>query len=568
MDEVGRVAAEGGALLAQAPTGIGKTLGTLFPLLKALAAGHIDRIFYLTAKTPGRYIALEALAQFAAQPNNQLRVLELIARDKACVNPTLACHPDSCPLARGFYDRLAAARDAALAVAFMDANVVQQIARTHHICPYYLSHELAKWADVIVCDYNYYFDASAMLYALTLENDWRVALAVDEAHNLLQRARMMYSVTLSAGALKQAQAECESAARAPLESAEREWRSLLKSQSEPYAVLRESPTGLLRALREFVTLTGEMQASALIAMPTAVREFYLSAIQFLRLAEDTGNHSFIDLNRQDPLADQRPTVSVRNVIPAHFLADRFEAAHCATLFSATLGPKAFNLNVLGLPSQTEFLDVDSPFDGDQLEIQVVTSVSTRYAHRQRSLHNIVDSLKTQYEIKPGNYLAFFSSFEYLRMVHERFRSAAPEIPCWAQQPRMKERDREAFVNRLRVARGGIAFAVLGGAFGEGIDLPGDQLVGAFIATLGLPQVSAVNEAMRQCLEDAFNCGYEYTYLYPGMQKIAQAAGRIIRATTDEGTLVLLDDRYAYTEVQELLPRWWRWPRFETFDYAE
>ncbi|MFL6551507.1 MAG: ATP-dependent DNA helicase [Povalibacter sp.] len=568
IDEVRSTAQAGGNLLAQAPTGIGKTLGVLFPLLKALAARELDRVFYLTAKTPGRQIALEALAEFAAQPGNQLRVLELIARDKACVNPTLACHPDSCPLARGFYDRLAAAREAALAVTFMDAKVVHQIALQHQICPYYLSHELARWADVIVCDYNYYFDASAMLYALTIENDWRVGLAIDEGHNLLSRARQMYSASLSARGLKAAEAECDPRVRESLESVEHSWRALLKANVQPYAVLTEPPAIFLRALREFVTLAGEVQTQTLMAMPVTVRDFYLGSIQFLRLAEETGGHSFIDLTRQDPAAEQRPTICVRNVIPAPHLKPRFEAAHCAVLFSATLGPKTFNVNVLGLPADTEFLDVDSPFDSDQLKIEVVTTVSTRYAHRQRSMRTIIQTLSAQYERRPGNYLAFFSSFEYLRSAFDQFRSASPEIPAWAQQPRMSERDRESFVKRLRVSRGGIAFAVLGGAFAEGIDLPGDQLVGAFIATLGLPQVNATNEAMRQCLENAFNCGYEYTYLYPGMQKIAQAAGRIIRATSDEGTLILLDDRYAYTEVQELLPRWWRWPRFETFDYAE
>ena len=573
MDEVQATAQSGGCLLAQAPTGIGKTLGVLFPLLKSLAANEIDRIFFLTAKTPGRQIALEALSQFAAQPDNRLRVLELIARDKACVNRQLACHPESCPLTRGFYDRLAAAREAALAVSFMDARVVQQIALQHQICPYYLSHELARWADVIVCDYNYYFDASAMLYALTLENDWRVAVAVDEAHNLLSRARSMYSSSLSAVALKAAQADCEPRLRESLEEIEACWRTLLKAHAEPYTVLPEPPATLQRALQEFITRTAESQqihaqTQSFFAMPVTVRDFYFAAIRFLRLTEEGGRHSFIDLSKKDAAAEHRPTLSVRNVIPAHHIAERFEAAHCAVLFSATLGPKSFNVNVLGLPAQTSFVDVNSPFDGDQLKIQVVTSVSTRYAHRDRSMRKIIEAMRSQYEQRPGNYLAFFSSFEYLRAAHEQFQDAAPHIPTFAQQPRMSERDREAFVKRLRTGRGGIAFAVLGGAFGEGIDLPGDQLVGAFIATLGLPQVNAVNEAMRQCLENAFNCGYEYTYLYPGMQKIAQAAGRIIRASTDEGTLVLLDDRYAYTEVQELLPRWWRWPRLEQFDYAE
>lgn len=573
MDEVRGTAQSGGCLLAQAPTGIGKTLGVLYPLLQSLAANELDRIFFLTAKTPGRQIALEALSQFAAQRGNQLRVLELIARDKACVNRQLACHPESCPLTRGFYDRLSAAREAALAAGFMDARVVQKIALDHQICPYFLSHELARWADVIVCDYNYYFDASAMLYALTLEHEWRIAVAIDEAHNLLSRARGMYSSSLSAVGLKAAQAECDPRLRDALEEIEAAWRMLLKANPDPYTVLAESPSAVLRALQSFVTTTAELQhgqaqTSGFLTLSGAVRDFYFAAIQFLRLTAEEGRHSFIDLSKQDAAAEHRPTLCVRNVIPAHFIRVRFEAAHCVVLFSATLGPKSFNINVLGLPSQTTSIDVDSPFDSDQLKIQVITSVSTRYAHRDKSMRKLIETMRSQYQERPGNYLAFFSSFEYLRTAYEHFRDAAPQIPAFAQQPRMSERDREAFVKRLRVSRGGIAFAVLGGAFAEGIDLPGDQLVGAFIATLGLPQVNMVNEAMRQTLENAFNCGYEYTYLYPGIQKVAQAAGRIIRASTDEGTLVLFDDRYGYTEVQELLPRWWRWPRLEQFDYAE
>ena len=569
MESVAEAVTERQCLLAQAPTGIGKTLGVLFPLIKALACGSVDRVFYLTAKTPGRFIALQALSELvSATKDNHLRVLELVAKDKACVNRNAACHPDACPLARGFYDRLAGARDEALAIAFMDAKTVAEVAARHHICPYYLSHDLARWADVVVGDYNYYLDSSAMLYALAQENDWRVAVAVDEAHNLLPRARQMYSTTLEARQLKAAQEVSSEPVYRCLERIEREWKQLLRTSAEDYALLPDAPTSLIDALDAFVSAAGEEQVQSQVLLPDPLRAFHFVSLHFLRLADHLGTHSFVDLQKADPSAGGRPSLCIRNVIPAEFIRARFESAATSVLFSATLGPRAFNLNVLGLPSQSVYLDVTSPFDSDQLKIQVVPNISTRFAHRRRSIERIITAIREQYAAQPGNYLVFTSSFEYLSLIHERLRQSAPDIPAWCQLPRMSERDRTAFVDRLRTARGGVAFAVLGGAFGEGIDLPGDQLVGAFIATLGLPQVNPVNEAMRQCLENAFGCGYEYTYLYPGVQKIAQAAGRIIRATTDEGTLVLLDDRYGHPELQELLPRWWRWPRLDQDVYAE
>jgi Rad3-related DNA helicase len=213
--------------------------------------------------------------------------------------------------------------------------------------------------------------------------------------------------------------------------------------------------------------------------------------------------------------------------------------------------------LLGLPDDTIFLDVPSPFNAEQLSVRIVGDISTRWNHRRASLLPIATLVATQYSEQPGNYLVFLSSFDYLQDLFTEFSRRHPLIPTWRQHRSMSEDDRREFIGRFAPKGSGIGFAVLGGAFAEGIDLPGDRLIGAFIATLGLPQVNAVNEAISDALQETFGVGHEYTYLYPGLQKVTQAAGRVIRSTSDQGTLYLIDERYLRLGVRRHLPAWWK-----------
>ena len=249
--------------------------------------------------------------------------------------------------------------------------------------------------------------------------------------------------------------------------------------------------------------------------------------------------------------------ALRNVIPAPFLAQRFEAAKSTILFSATLTPWHFYRDTLGLPENTAQVEVQSPFRSEQLSVQVVNHISTRYRHRETSVSPIVDLISRQFAQRPGNYLAFFSSFDYLQSVTRLFRSKYPEIPLWEQTRGMGEPEQNEFLARFTPTGRGVGFAVLGGSFAEGIDLPGKRLSGAFIATLGLPQVNPVNEQIRQRMDAIFNAGYEYAYFFPGIQKIVQAAGRVIRTQLDEGIIYLIDDRFTRGDVLRLLPPWWK-----------
>ncbi len=547
-----RANSSGRCVLAQAPTGIGKTVGTLFPVLKAAPAQKLDKVFFLAAKTPGRQLALDALATIRSSAI-PLRVLELAARDKACEHPDKACHGDSCPLAKGFYDRLPAARSAAADLPVLDRDTLRATALAHDVCPYYLGSEMAKWADVIVGDYNYYFDGGAMLYALTVANQWRVSVLVDEAHNLVARARSMYSAELSRGALRGARAVAPPLLKKSLDRVSRNWTELDKQSAAPYQVMPALPDKLLTNLQGAASEITEFLAENPAPLDPALQRFYFDALNFARLSETFGAHSLFDVSRD---AVHGSTLCIRNIVPAPFLKPRFAAAHSSALFSATLSPWHYYSDALGMPDDTAWIDVESPFSKHQLQVHVVNRISTRFQHRARSVAPIAELVARQYAEAPGNYLAFFSSFDYLEQVAREFGEQHPAIPMWQQSRKMDEAERAAFLARFAVDGCGIGFAVLGGSFGEGIDLPGARLIGAFIATLGLPQMNPVNEQVRQRMETTFGAGYDYTYLYPGIQKVVQAAGRVIRTTDDRGVVYLIDDRFAQADVQALLPRWW------------
>ena len=539
-------------VLAQAPTGIGKTVGTLFPVLKAAPAQKIDKIFFLSAKTPGRQLALDALHTIAT-PGQPLRVLELVARDKACEHPDKACHGDSCPLARGFYDRLPGARAAAAALPVLDRATLRAIALAHDICPYYLGSEMSRWSDVVVGDYNYWYDGGAMLYALATANQWKVSVLVDEAHNLVSRARSMYSAELSRMALRGARAVAPPAVKKALDRVSRSWGELEKAHAAPYQVLPDLPEKFIDKLQGATGDIGDHQAEHAEPLDPALQRFYFDALAFVRLAESFGAHSLFDVSNG---ARDGSSLCIRNIVPAPFLKPRFAYAHASALFSATLSPWHYYSDALGMPANTAFIDVESPFSTTHLQVRVIDRISTRFQHRARSVAPIADLVARQFAEQPGNYLAFFSSFDYLEQVAEDFAARHPGVPLWRQERRMDEAGRAAFLDRFAVDSSGVGFAVLGGAFGEGIDLPGARLIGAFIATLGLPQMNPVNEQVRLRMESTFGAGYDYTYLYPGIQKVVQAAGRVIRTDGDRGVVYLIDDRFAQADVRALLPQWW------------
>ena len=561
-EAVYRSALNGRCLLAQAPTGIGKTLGTLYPLLRAMPACNLDKIAYLTCKGTGRITALDALERLREfTPGRALRVLTLVAKDQACEHPDKACHGDSCPLARGFYDRLPAARAEAVGAGWLDPVAQRGIALRHGICPYYLGHELLRWADVVVGDVHHAFDPNGQLFGLAQALDWRLGLLVDEAHNLVERARQMHSASIGLAQVRAAMRAAPAALRAPFERFLNAATEAAANQGADYEARDSVPETLSEPLQVLNAALGDhlQEQPAAAGASGPLLNFYFEALKLQRVFDRFGPHSVFDIERLGPMGGERrdARLSVRNVVPAAFLRPRFAAFHTATLFSATLAPEAYQRDLLGLPGNTAWIDVPPAFPPEHLSVQVADRVSTRYPHRHASLDAVVDLVARQFSGQPGNYLAFFSSFDYLDQAATRLATRHPALPQWRQSRLMDEASRRDFLNRFVPDGCGVGFAVLGGAFAEGVDLPGSRLIGAFIATLGLPPVSPVQEQFRLRLDALFGAGHGYADLVPGMQRVVQAAGRVLRSPDDRGWLWLIDDRYRRPEVVGLLPAWWR-----------
>jgi Rad3-related DNA helicase len=371
-------------------------------------------------------------------------------------------------------------------------------------------------------------------------------------------------------------------------------QDLVAEQTDAYAAMDAVPDALVPSLHAAAAaLADHFQRQPLAAGP--LLGFHFELQRFVKLADGLADHSLFDVQigagsptatEATPAAvaggpdlfavtletppDAAPacppssghpcgaevTLCIRNVAPARFLRQRFEAMHTATLFSATLGPPGYAIDLLGLPQDTGWIDVPPAFPAEHLTVRIAHGLSTRFAHRARSLGPVVDLIAAQHDCSPGHYLAFFSSFEYLEQAAGLLARRRPDIPQWTQDRRMDAGARQAFLSRFVPDGRGVGFAVLGGVFAEGVDLPGSRLIGAFIATLGLPPVSPVQEQMRARLDKLFGPDNGYADLVPAMQKVVQAAGRILRTPQDRGTLWLLDDRYARDEVLRLLPAGW------------
>ncbi|MNF73922.1 ATP-dependent DNA helicase DinG [compost metagenome] len=382
-------------------------------------------------------------------------------------------------------------------------------------------------------------------------------MLVDEAHNLVERGRQMYSASLDQSALNGVRKTAPEALKKPLQRVNREWNALHNQQAGAYQAYDKPPDKLLQALSSCSASIGDYLNDHPQGLDSALQSFYFEMLQFCRVGELYDQQFLFDISKRD--LERKKSLSqvcLRNVVPAGFIGPRLTAARSTVLFSATLSPRHYYADLLGTPANTVWIDVESPFHADQLQVHIVNQISTRFVHRQASLAPIVELIAQQFTRRPGNYLAFFSSFDYLQQVAQLLAERYPQINLWSQSRAMAEEQRQQFLDQFTAESQGVGFAVLGGAFGEGIDLPGARLIGAFIATLGLAQLNPVNEQMKRRMAAIFGAGYDYTYLYPGVQKVVQAAGRVIRTQQDQGVVMLIDDRFGEGKVRQLLPRWW------------
>ena len=602
----GKAEQKGGTrLFCQAPTGIGKTMSALFPALKAMGEGKGEKIFYLTARNTTQAAAEDALARLrAADPALSLRSVTLSAKEKACLCKDAegrpACLPEACPYANGYYERLKGAlADLLDSAVLYDRAALTETARRHRVCPFELGLDLSEWCDVVIGDYNYLFDPTVHLRRF-FDAAGDYIFLIDEAHNLPDRARAMYSARFCKSSLTDARraiGKGKSALKTALTKADRGFlearravtklaprRGSAPTESPPEDLTRQTslldtepaeaafplPEPLLaqdgmvflqELPKELLRLLFSLQAPLqdwLEANPEAdahaqLLELYFAVQDITRVAERYDAHFVTQLTARGSELDWE----LLCLDPAPFVDASLAAGRAAALFSATLTPPGYYRSVLGCPD-ARAVALESPFPPEHLGLYCLPGISTRYRDREASVQAVSDALAALARAKVGNYLAFFPSYAYLRQVHEDFTARYPDIGTLAQESGLDDAARAAFLEQFgpSPAKTLLGFGVMGGIFGEGVDLVGDRLIGCAIVGVGLPQVNPRQEILRRYYDEAGGTGFDYAYRFPGMNKVLQAAGRVIRTQEDRGVVLLLDDRFARAEYTRLFPRHW------------
>lgn len=547
-------------LFAQAPTGIGKTISALFPVVKAMGEGRAERLFYLTAKTVTRLAAEDAVRRML-DGGLKLKAVSLTAKDKICFREEGACTPDHCPFAEGYYDRInAAILDLLENESLIGRETLTAYARKHTVCPFEMSLDTACACDAVICDYNYVFDPRVSLKRLQEEGKRETVLLVDEAHNLVDRGREMFSADLRKSPFLQLQRRCKGV-NAPLGAAAKAVNALFielrkAAAEEGGGVWEHYPEKLPGVLEAFAAAAEPEMANPVLPPPVAPEEelaelyFDVLAMQRALKTYDSRYVTYADT------AKGEVRLKLFNLDPSRLLQQTVKGFRSRIYFSATLSPLSYYRDMLGAAEEDLSLRLPSPFRQEQWDISVLP-VSTRYTDRDASLGPLAEAL-VALTAEKGNYLVFFPSHLYLRRVLETFVMRAPQMRTVVQEVSMDEREREAFLAAFvpEPDETLLGFAVMGGIFSEGVDLPGNRLNGVMIVGVGLPQVGMERNLLRHYFDNEGRNGFDYAYAYPGMAKVLQAGGRLIRGETDEGVIVLADDRFLRQPYRDLLPDEW------------
>ena len=558
--ETYRAIQSGEHMLVEAATGIGKTMAVVFAAVKAIADGHTDKVFYLTARTTGQSAAENAAAVLRDR-GLRLKSLSLTAKDKICFCPESACTAEECEFARGYYDR----RNAAMQEIFLQDAITRQVLESvcsrHRLCPFAFSLELAHYADCIICDYNYAFDPRVFLRRFFLETHNNYTFLVDEAHNLVDRSREMFSAQIR---------------KIPFL---RLRRMVKDNLPDLYKILGKINTWMLRARKEFGE---EQQSRAAKQRPEGIArllficanamenwlirnmksphrqqvlDLYFDVNRFLRVLERYDD-SYVTCYKR---TEKDLRLKLFCVDSSGQLSDALNRCRSAVFFSATMTPVDYFKTVFGCGQSALSLRLDSPFPADNLKVFIADKISTLYRQREKTAAAVAELLLALVEHTKGNYLLFFPSYRYMQLVHDMVHSRCTSADIIVQRPDMNDQERNDFLARFRRENPQTlaGFAVMGGIFGEAIDLVGDRLSGAAIVGVGLPAIGLEREVIRQYYTERIHSGFEFAYLYPGINRVLQAAGRVIRTEKDRGAVVLIDHRFATSRYRRLLPRQWQ-----------
>lgn len=554
-------------LFIQAPTGVGKTMATVFPAVRAVGEGLGEKVFYLTAKTITRTVAEQAFHTLREQ-GLAYKVITLTAKEKICFCEETACNPDACPYAKGHFDRVNdAVYDLITTAHEMTREVLETQAKKFQVCPFEMALDVSTWVDAVICDYNYVFDPNAHLKRFFSEgSNGEYLFLIDEAHNLVERGREMYSAQVYKEDIlsvkKLVKSEDPKLAKR-LEECNKQFLEL-KKECENYQILENISHIALKLMNVLSELERYLEECQNQEKRDEVLDFYFQVRMFLNIYEilDENYVIYSEMERGGKFK-----VRLLCVNPAVNLQTYLEQGNSTIFFSATLLPIHYYKKLLSVVPDDYAVYAESPFPKENRLLILGTDVSTKYTRRGTDMYQkFAKYILRAVLAKRGNYLVFFPSYRFMEDVFESFQIELQEemdIECIVQSQYMGEEAREIFLETFEEERDNtlVGFCVMGGIFSEGIDLTRDKLIGAVIVGTGLPQVCNDREILKKYFEKRGMAGFDFAYLYPGMNKVLQSAGRVIRTEEDKGVILLLDERFMERQYQDVFPR--EWERYHT-----
>ena len=547
---------------AQAPTGTGKTISTIFPAIKAMGEDKTSKIFYLTAKTITREVAQNTISLMRKKDLN-LKAVTITAKEKICKMDEVNCNPEYCPYANGYFDRINnSLKDILAKYNDYSKDNIEKISEEYMLCPFELSLDLTNLSDVIICDYNYVFDPRVYLKRFFDTKTTDYTFLIDEAHNLVDRAREMYSATLNEEKFVKVK-KLISKKDKRITRVIKEIQSYFEDKLEDLTTLdendlveSEAPLELCEILSSFIKFVDEYLART-NEENEELMDLYFDVYSFLSISD------FYDKNYTTIYTKtfNGMTIKIYCVNPQKVIEEKMKKAKSNIIFSATLIPMDYFMKMYSYDEEDFIINLKSPFDVKNRLLIIGDNVATTYNKRFETSCDIASYIANCVQAKKGNYMVFFPSYKYMELVFEKMKENYPDINTSIQESNMSEEEKEEFLSMFDEdnKETHVGFCVLGGHFSEGIDLTNDKLIGVIIVGVGMPQIGIERDIIKDHMKDS-NKGFDYAYVYPGMIKVLQAAGRCIRTDDDKGVILLLDNRYSQRRYQSLFPYEW-YPNF-------
>ena len=551
------VAKNKGKLFIEAPTGIGKTMSTIFPYIKYLNEDDKSKIFYLTAKATGKENAHKAI-QILKENGLSLTDIVITSKEKICFSKNKACNPDECPFAIGYYNKIQEViKESILRYDDFDYDTICHIANKHGICPFELELDLSLFCDAIICDYNYVLDPISYMKRYFDEDSSHYLALIDEAHNLVERSKDMYSASISDALLEKARKGQRHIPNRKIKNALARVKKIFEFYDETFEIgetkIEDIHEDFYSDLNKFVTSYQEVSKEANKDISRELTDLYLEINRFLKISEFYSDKFVMYIGKNE----ERLAIKLYCLDASRFMASIMARLNSTVLFSATLSPMPYYMDVLGGKSDDPSMILDSPFPKENLKLLIAPKISTRYKNREQTYQRVADYIQTFVHAKVGNYFIYLPSYEYLERILPML-NFEEGVEAHVQSKDMTEMDKNDFISHFKEGTDHtvVGLAIIGGAFGEGIDLVGDSLIGVAIVGIGLPKINfESNQIVEYYKLNEIN-GFNYAYTYPGMNKVMQAVGRLIRTEKDRGVALLIDERYMWNDYKSLFKKEW------------